>query len=271
MGSIKAAARSTANEIFEDVESSGRHDGLTQLQEINAAGVIVFALGVITQAIKLYAMAGIPWTQTCASLYLGSFFAIKFVMHLLKYYRSSPLSEMKNNRGTRCKLCECLRTLAFFITIACSSVAFVGTAFKPTAMTDLSFAGVLVSWAVTGFIAQFLFHRASEPGGYSALYSASLLYTILFGVMCAMPGKWATIRDLRTHPINLPQDWKKLPWNAFFLPLNTLWPLIWILLCATHSLGTRRAFRARPKIQHFASIAFMLLHCSAGILLYASE
>jgi len=37
---------------------------------------VVFALGVLPQAIKLFSMRGIPWTQACGGLYLSSFFVV---------------------------------------------------------------------------------------------------------------------------------------------------------------------------------------------------
>ena len=294
--SVKAAASLTANEIFEDVESSGHHDGLAQLKEIWQVRVIVFALGTIPQVIKLYATTGIPGTKVCASLYLGSFFAIELIMIWLKCYRSSLPLNRRNNRGSRSVFYEFLRTLAFFATISFSSVAFVGTAFKPMAGLDLSYAGVLVNWAAVGLTLQPLFHRGvsrrsyilvNVPGkgrkllslfhrrsllveSHSIFYPSLLMSALFGGLVYAIPGKWATLRDLDTPLINLFQDWERGPANAIFLPVHPLYLLlIFFLFGSTHFLGTREAFRTRPKIQHCASIAVMLLHFLAGILLYA--
>jgi hypothetical protein len=40
------------------------------------AHIVVFILGVLPQAIKLFCMSGIPWTQACGGLYLSSFLVI---------------------------------------------------------------------------------------------------------------------------------------------------------------------------------------------------
>jgi hypothetical protein len=40
------------------------------------AQTVVFILGVLPQAIKLFGMCGIPWTQACGGLYLSSFLVI---------------------------------------------------------------------------------------------------------------------------------------------------------------------------------------------------
>jgi hypothetical protein len=40
------------------------------------AHIVLFVLGVLPQAIKLFGMHGIPWTQACGGLYLSSFLVI---------------------------------------------------------------------------------------------------------------------------------------------------------------------------------------------------
>ena len=282
--SVKTAASLTANEVFEDLEDPGRHGELAQLQEMNLVRFLVFALGAMPQVIKLYALSGIPGTKICASLYLGSFVAIEVIMTWLRYYRSSLTLTGHSDHGRRTDLCEYLRTFAFFITINFSSVAFVGTAFKEVARSDLSYAGISFYWAFVGLVGLWsqpytLFYPpgASSRRSYlaklqSKFYYLLLVYAIIVGLVCAIPGQCAAIRDFDTPPIDLSQGREKGPWNAILIDVHFLYLcLIVSLFLSTHLLATRRAFRARPKIQHCASIAFMLLHFVAAILLYSFE
>ena len=48
------------------------------------AHIVVFILGVLPQAIKLFGMRGIPWTQACGGLYLSSFLVIAGVGSLAR-------------------------------------------------------------------------------------------------------------------------------------------------------------------------------------------
>ena len=277
--SVKTAASLTANEVFEDLKDPGRHGELAQLQDIKLVRFLVFAFGAMPQVVKLYSLSGIPGTKICASLYLGSFVAIEVIMTGLQRYRSSSISKGQSDHGSRIDLCEFLRTFAFFITISFSSVAFVGTAFKAIARSDLSYAGILFYWAFVGLCSQPSFYPpgSSSRRSYLAklqfkIYYLLLAYAIIVGLVCVTSGNCATTRDFDTPSIDLLQDSGKGPWNAIFLDVPYLYLcLIVLLFFSTHRLATRRAFRTRPKIQHCASIAFMLLHFVAAILLYSFE
>ena len=48
------------------------------------AHIVLFVLGVLPQAIKLFGMRGIPWTQVCGGLYLSSFLVIAGVSALAR-------------------------------------------------------------------------------------------------------------------------------------------------------------------------------------------
>ena len=278
MRSVEAAASLTANEIFEDIESPGRQDGLTQLQEMWTVRLLVFVFGAVPQFIKLYAITGIPGTQACTSLYLGSFLAIELIMVYLRRYRSSSQPRRPSTRRGHFEPYEFLRTFAFFTTISISSVAFVEAAFKPLARSDVSYAGILVNWAGAGYVSLPWCYsyesgrRALMGSMYSVFYLYLLMFVSLGGLVCATPGKWATIENFDAPPIALLQDWEKGPARAIFLDMPVYYvALMLFLLWSTHSLGTRRAFRTRPTVQHCASIAFMVLHFLAAILPYALE
>lgn len=265
--SAVAAANLTADEIFEDVESSGRPDGLAQLQEIWQVRVIIFACG-MPQFIKLYAMAGIPRTKTCASLYFSSFLTIEFIMIWLKCYRLSPSSKRQNNRKNHFSPYEFFRTFAMFITISSSSVAFIGTAFKLATGSNLSHTSLLVNWAIWGFGIHFLVGRSSKKSGleswHSVFYLCLLTFTIFGGILYIMPVDWTTIK-LFDNVFRL--DGEGGPRKAVFLFVPFL-AFLFYFSYLTHFLGTREAFRESPKIQHCAFIAFMLLHLLAAIFLY---
>jgi hypothetical protein len=49
------------------------------------AHIVLFVLGVLPQAIKLFGMRGIPWTQACGGLYLSSYLVIAGVGVLARY------------------------------------------------------------------------------------------------------------------------------------------------------------------------------------------
>ena len=49
------------------------------------AHIVVFILTILPQAIKLFGMCGIPWTQACGGLYLTSFLMIAGVGALARY------------------------------------------------------------------------------------------------------------------------------------------------------------------------------------------
>ena len=278
MWSVEDAASLTANEIFEDIESSGRHNGLAQLQEICQMRVIVFAFGAMTQIIKLYAMTGISRTKIFASLYLGSFFVIELIMKWSKRYRSSVSLTRQSNRRKDFDFQEFLRTFAFFITISFSSIAVGGTAYRLITKSDISYAGMLVHWAWVEVMLQHLVHGGSTTSGsflrglHFRVYSGLLGSAVYWGLQFAIIGSIATIKalDSDTPLIYLLHYWEKGPWREIFFPFHRIYLLIFLFFCSTHLLLTRRAFRTRPKIQHCASCAFMLLHLLAAILVYAS-
>ena len=67
------------------------------------AHIVLFILGVLPQAIKLFGMRGIPWTQACGGLYLSSFLVIAGVGALARHAerdtdadtsREGPLDEL---------------------------------------------------------------------------------------------------------------------------------------------------------------------------------
>jgi len=66
------------------------------------AHVVLFVLGVLPQAIKLFGMRGIPWTQACGGLYLSSYLVIAGVGALARRAerdnadtsREGPLDEL---------------------------------------------------------------------------------------------------------------------------------------------------------------------------------
>lgn len=89
MRSLDNAARSVADDLFENDESLERPDTITRLQESKAIRLIVFVFGALPQAVKLWAMRGIVRTQICALLFLGSFTVIEAIMLWLEKYRAT--------------------------------------------------------------------------------------------------------------------------------------------------------------------------------------
>ena len=72
-----AAPRSIVVATAADDDNEAAADSpLTLGNQHPRAHIIMFVLGVLPQAIKLFGMRGIPWTQACGGLYLSSFLVI---------------------------------------------------------------------------------------------------------------------------------------------------------------------------------------------------
>ena len=261
MRSVKAAASLTADEIFEDVESSGHRDALAQLQEIWIVRSIVFVVGTVPQIVKLYAMIGIRATQTCASLYFGSFVAIEMIMVWLKRYRSSSPLQSQSNHGSRPTIYENLRTAAFFATIL-----LLGSAFS-----DISLVGIVSIWPSVSFLFLPLWlvglplwtSRKVLQFTFSII---TLLLSLLGVLVWAAIDARATKKFSDTALVDILQGSQEGKMKFLLQLLCVL--LSFIPVCYAHYLGTQSTFRTMPNMQYCASITFMLYHLVAAILLY---
>ena len=67
------------------VATAAAESPLTLGNQHPRAHIIIFVLGVLPQAIKLFGMRGIPWTQACGGLYLSSYLVIAGVGALARH------------------------------------------------------------------------------------------------------------------------------------------------------------------------------------------
>ena len=167
--------------------------------------VIVFAFGAESQIIKMYAMIGIPRTRTCASLHLGSFFAIELIMIWLKCYGSSLSLARQNNRRKRFGYQEFLRAFALFSTTSFLTIAVGGTVYNLMAKPDFTYASMLVHWACVGVMLQPLVYDGSSASrSYLTLLEFTLYLVVLTcaissGMIYAIVDNRASFRDFDSH------------------------------------------------------------------------
>ena len=218
----------------------------------------MFLLGALPQTIKLYGMTGIPITKLCASLFLGSFCVIEIIMLWLKYYRTSSSSQRPSNRSSLFD--DLLRTPAFFTTLALSTHALAGAAFQPLAVPKVSYAFHLTYWTITGFYMESAFRVP-------VFYSTSVYFTSVAVLNYAKRRGLAASKDLDaplTKYLKIELGNEVISQVSIQSVLSML-----LLLYGGIFLDSPRAFRLGPMTRHGASIAFMLLHLLAAIVVYA--
>jgi len=82
------------------------------------AHIVLFVLGVLPQAIKLFGMRGIPWTQACGGLYLSSFLVISGVGALARRAECDTDTDVSQARSALVERSMKVLNIASFCVVA---------------------------------------------------------------------------------------------------------------------------------------------------------
>ena len=78
---LKEAARKIAEVRFKaEMALADPSEGFQSLERLTFVRWIFLVLGTLPQAIKLFAVQGVPWTQAWGAMYLGSFAMVEIVV-----------------------------------------------------------------------------------------------------------------------------------------------------------------------------------------------
>ena len=134
-------ARLAANHISQAKHGTSAGVGRTQLQELQNNDVfrgILFLVGVVPQAIKLYACKGIPASQTWASLYLGSWTILGLLVVIPARYGVVAESEHLALEQSSTKLDAFVEFMCYIAVHFCDFLALHMMRFKLQEMRHLN-------------------------------------------------------------------------------------------------------------------------------------